>query len=110
MFRVFLATYLAFFACFLPALHTCDSIVGPASSDGTGHNVAAPHDQHDHHEPGQDDLCIVCRLTEDSGGVMAPSSPVLTDSRTVSDRIDPVPPVLLPSTVLEEIFPRAPPA
>ncbi len=110
MFRVLLATYLALFACFLPALHTCEPMVGPVSPDGPESGYRAPDGAPDHSGHAHDDLCVICRLTSDSGGIPLPVPHLPAMALPVSDRVVPETPTLLPALTPAEPLPRAPPA
>ena len=110
MFRVFLATYLALFACFLPALHTCEPVVGDSAGGSTAPELASQDEHQEHPEHNHHASCVVCRLSGDSGGVLSPPLLELTVTEPVPGQVAGEQPVLLPFVTLEEILPRAPPA
>ena len=110
MLRVCLAIYLAVFACFLPALHTCVPVTGHPPSHSSGPTSVAPIDSHSHSGPAHGDFCIACRLSEDSGGLVAPPPSLVTVLRPVFRHVDAKQPALIALFAPEETLPRAPPA
>ncbi len=110
MFRAFLAIYMVLFACVLPALHTCEPVAAHAAGDTTGPKTVAPEEHHHHPERSADDVCVVCRLSGNSGGVLPPPLCMSVVAPQISVCIELEQPVPPPPPALEEILPRAPPA
>ncbi len=107
--RLLLAVYLTTFTCALPALHTCEPHITFSASGAPTSSFDAPADHH-HATHGDDDLCFVCRVVGDSGGVLPPIVGEAVELALCLERAAPVSCLVLSHHALRSCFPRAPPA